>query len=150
MSYMPTFKSDKYEDGRTKQAFKDETDVNRLLAKAKVAGGLSHIEKHGAYYGDFQDFDLLDAATKLSRARSIFEELPGELQREFHHSPAEFFEFVATKPEAELGKVFPELAEPGRQYPDVKTREAAIEAAAAAPTAPPVAEPEPADPPPTG
>lgn len=150
MSMLPTFKSDKYEDGRTKQAFKDETDVNRLLAKAKVAGGLSHIEKHGAYYADFADYDLLEAATKLTRARSIFEELPGELKREFHQNPSEFFEFVATKKPEELGKIFPELAEPGRQYPDVKTREAALNAAAAAPTAPPVAEPEPSDPAPTG
>lgn len=116
MSRMPTGPTDPtYGDGRTKQSFKDETDVNKLLARARVQGGLSHLQKHGAAYGDFAGFDFSDAQFQLARARSIFEELPGELRREFGNDPAKFFEFVSTRPQDELKKVFPVLAEPGYQ-----------------------------------
>lgn len=111
----------KYNDGRTKQHFKDDADIGKILAKASKAGTLSHLEKHGAEYADFADFDFDDAQFALSRARSIFEKLPGELRKEFDHTPSKFFEFV-NDPEnlGMLAERLPALAEPGRQLPAVR------------------------------
>ena len=115
MSMIP-HKEKVYDDGRTKQAFKDETDINKLLARAQKAGTLSHLQKHGAFYGDFANFDFEEAQFALARARSIFEELPSELRREFHHNPGEFFKFVNDPANADdLPRVLPGLAAPGRQ-----------------------------------
>ena len=115
MSMLP-IEAKVYDDGRTKQAFKDETDINKLLAKAQKAGTLSHLQKHGAYYGDFANFDFDDAQFALARARSIFEELPSEVRREFEQSPAKFFAFVNDpKNASDLPRVLPELAAPGAQ-----------------------------------
>lgn len=115
MSFVPKQERD-YSDGRTMQSFRDETDINKLLQRAQVAGGLSHIEKYAGMYGEFENFDFLEAQLRLAKGREIFDELPSQLRREFNNSPAEFFAYVAQAGSADdLKKVFPELAEPGKQ-----------------------------------
>lgn len=138
-----------YSDGRTKQAFKDETDINKLIRKAQKAGSLSHLLKHGATYGDFSDVpDLLTAHERIKAGQLIYDELPSELRREFPNM-FDFFEYVNDPANANrLQEVLPKLAEPGRQIPAV-VRSAATEAnpavASADGPAPPA--PSPADPP---
>lgn len=121
MSMMDVFRSDDYTDGRTKQSFKDETDINKLLAKAARGESLSHLQRHGASYGDFTDMpDLLEAQTRLSRGQAIFAELPGEIRREFNQSAGAFFAFV-NDPEnsKDLARLIPGLVERGTQLPAV-------------------------------
>ena len=117
MSFIP-IKPRKYKDGRTKQAFKDSTDVNRLLAKHAKAGTLSHLEQHGGHYGDFSGFDFQDAQNKLAQADEIFLRLPAEVRREFDQDPAKFFHYVNDPHKsADLAEKLPALAKPGRQMP---------------------------------
>lgn len=105
-----------YGDGRTKQAFADDADINKMLAKAQRTGSLSHLAKHGGFYGDFSDIDdLLDAHDKLQRGVEIFEDLPSELRKEFHNDAGNFFRYVNDPQNSgELGSLFEKLAEPGR------------------------------------
>lgn len=148
MGMFPKVKLD-YSDGRTKQSFKDSTDINKILAKAEKAGTLSHLEKYEAEYGDFSDFDFMTAQLQLAKGKSIFDELPAEIRREFNQNPAEFFEFVNDPANAgELKKKLPELAAPGRQRIILNPR-VEPEAPAAPPVVPeaPVEEtPAPAEP----
>lgn len=134
-----------YKDGRTKQSFKDDTDINKLLHRAQKAGTMSHLEKFEPVYGDFADFDFFDATLQLTRGREVFDALPSEIRKEFNQSPAEFFAFVNDPAKVDdLGKILPELAAPGRQNIDVSGKtppEAAAETVEAgtpppAPTAP--------------
>lgn len=106
-----------YADGRTKQSFRDDTDINKMLAKAQRAGSIAHLQKHGAYYGDFSEIDnLLDAHLMYERGVEIFEDLPSELRREFGNSPTEFFNYVNNPENADkLAEKLPMLAEPGAQ-----------------------------------
>jgi len=109
-----------YSDGRTKQSFKDETNINKLLERAQRSGTLSHLEKHGATYGEMADFDLFEAQLRIRHAQESFDALPSEIRNEFHNSPAAFFKFVndpANKDD--LAKKLPALAKPGRQNIDV-------------------------------
>ncbi len=109
-----------YKDGRTKQAFKDETDINKILQRAQKAGTMSHLQKYEGTYGDFADFDFLDANVQLTKGREIFDALPSELRTEFGQSPAAFFAYVNDPANAEdLKKKLPALAEPGRQMIDL-------------------------------
>lgn len=106
-----------YDDGLTKQAFKDSCDINKLLSKAQRAETLSHLQQFEPVYGDFTDIgDLLDAESRLARARSIFERLPSELRREFRNDVGEFFKYVNDPKHAgKLGELLPALAKPGVQ-----------------------------------
>jgi len=107
-----------FEKTRTKQAFKDETDINKLLQRAEKTGTISHLNKHEAHYGDFTGFDFLEAQLKLSAGADIFAELPAQVRSEFDQSPAQFFDYVNDPANKDrLGVLLPALAEPGRQLP---------------------------------
>ncbi len=109
-----------YKDGRTKQSFKDETDINKILSRAQKAGTMSHLEKYEGTYGDFSDFDFLDATIQLTKGREVFDALPSELRMEFGQSPAAFFAYVNDPANVdELKKKLPALALPGQQLLDV-------------------------------
>ncbi len=106
----------KYTDGRTKQSYRDECDIVKIMARAEKAGTISHLEKYQGVYGDFSDFDFEEQTQKLTRGREIFDELPGEIRKEFAQSPAAFFAYVNDPANAEdLRAKLPKLAAPGRQ-----------------------------------
>jgi hypothetical protein len=133
----------KYDDGRTKQAFKDSTDVNKLLNKAMRSGSISHLIKYPeATYGEFDgEFDLLTAHSKLKRAEEIFNELPSEVRNEFSNDSIGFVKWAA-KPEnnAKLAELIPRIAEPGAYFPNPVKRGGTGAGAATAPPEP-VADP---------
>ena len=115
----PVFEPD---GGRTKQAFKDSTDINKILAKAQIQGSISHLEKHGAFYGDFANApkDLFEARELIDRGKAIFAELPAEVRRDFNQDPVRYFEFVNDPANKDrLHEVLPEIAKPGKYFPDV-------------------------------
>ncbi len=112
-----------YNDGRTKQAFKDETDINRLLARANREGAMSHLAKFEGQYGDFAEFDFLQAHLTIAKGGEIFDALPPELRREFGQSPADFFSFVNDPANKDrLKTIFPDLAKPGTFAPEITGR----------------------------
>lgn len=147
MSMLP-IKKLKYDDGRTKQSFKAETDINRILSRAQKTGTISHLAKHEARYGDFAGFDFQEAQLMIAQGNQIFDELPSEIRKEFNQSPQEFFEFTNDPAHADkLRALLPALAEPGRQHislkADPRPEEAPLAASAAAKPAP---QPDPVDP----
>ena len=103
-----------YSDGRTKQAFKDSTDINKILKKAQVAGGLAHAMKYEPEaYGEFTGVDLLGAFEQCRRAQAIFADLPAEVRREFDQDAFKFAGY-ASDPENvhRLKELIPAIAEP--------------------------------------
>jgi len=112
-----------YDDGQTKQSFKDLTDINRIVARAAKTGTLSHLEQWGGQYGDFADFDFFEAQNKLAQAKQIFEALPAEHQREFGYEASQFFAY-ANDPEnaGRLRELLTGIAAPGRQFPNPNAR----------------------------
>ncbi len=116
MSFLGTKQPTSYPDGRTKQAFRDETDINKILKRAQKTGTISHLNKHEGRYADFSDFDFFGSQLKLAQGREVFDDLPPELRMEFNQSPAEFFKYVNDPANKDrLGTLLPGLAEPGRQ-----------------------------------
>lgn len=153
MGMLPIEEKD-YSDGRTKQAFKDDADVNKILLKAQREGTISHLQRHGAMYGDFSDVpDLLTAHERLSAGQKIYDDLPSELRKEFP-TQFDFFAYVndpanmepvdpadITKGVRLKSKLLETLAQPGRQVPAVR-RSAATEANPAVESAEPESAPE--------
>ncbi len=123
----------KYTDGRTKQCFKDECDIKKIMARAEKAGTISHLEKYEGMYADFSEYDFHEQTTQLTKGREIFDELPAELRTEFGQSPAKFFAYVNDPANKnELLEKLPALAAPGRQLNSTTPPKADEEAALAA------------------
>lgn len=136
---------------RTKQSFKESTDINKILKKAQTAGSISHLIKYPeGVYGEFDgEFSLLDATEKIAKARGIFDELPSEIRKDFNNNALEFVRFAGDPANnGKLRELLPAIAEPGAYFPNPVQR-GGVGAGAA--TAPSVEEPsgvqEPANPP---
>lgn len=122
-----------YDDGRTKQSFKDETDIQKIMVRADKAGTISHLEKFEGVYGDYSDLDFHELTTQLAKGREIFAELPAEIRQEFGQDPDKFFAYVNDEAHKDqLRKDLPALAEPGRQNISITPPTADEEAAAKA------------------
>ncbi len=127
----------KYKDGRTKQCFKDECDIDKIMQRAAKGGTISHLNKYEGVYADFSEFDFFEHTQKLTKGREIFDDLPAEVRQEFGQSPAKFFAYVNDPANIkELAKKLPALAAPGRQLPQTSTPSADEEAALAAASEP--------------
>ncbi len=123
----------KYLDGRTKQSFKDECDINLIMQRAAQGATISHLSKYEGSYSDYSDYDFFEETRKLTKGREIFDDLPAEIRREFGQSPAAFFEYV-NNPENidKLAEKMPGLAKPGDQLIHTSALDADTEAASAA------------------
>jgi len=133
----------KYTDGRTKQCFRDECDIQKIMSRADKAGSITHLEKFQGVYADYSDVDFFTMTQQLTRGREIFDELPAELRQEFGQSPQKFFKFVNDPANADdLLTKLPALAKPGRQIQNPTVTPSADEekvaTAAASPAVPDV------------
>ena len=126
-----------YSDGMTKQSYADSTDINKILKKAQREGSISHLNKYDkAVYAEFTGVDLLGAYEQINRAHEIFNDLPSEIRSEFNNDAFKFAGFASDPANIDkLDKIFPKLAEPGRQNPNPVKRQAdAADAAAESPS----------------
>ena len=125
-----------YDDGKTKQQFADQCDVNKILKRAEKAGGLSHVNKYPEKtYGEFDgEFGLLEARERIGRADKIFQELPAEVRKEFGNDALQFVAFAGDPANNDkLQELIPAIAEPGRYFPNPVQRAGQGAAAATAP-----------------
>lgn len=82
-------------DSATQQQFKDECDVNNILAKYKKTNMLTHINRHQGNFGDWSNVeDYQTSLNKIIRARDAFESLPSELRSKFLNDPKNLIEFI--------------------------------------------------------
>ncbi len=97
-------------------SFRDETDINQILKRAQKSGTISHMARYQGTYADFSNYDFAANMTKLAEGRTIFDDLPVEIKREFDQNPANFFEYVNDPANVnDLLRKLPGLAAPGRQ-----------------------------------
>jgi hypothetical protein len=82
-------------EGRAKQSFKDECDINRIMARYLNSGILpEHLSQAMAQFVDCTGVDFQEAQLLVSGAKSLFAELPSAIRSRFHHSPEEFLVFA--------------------------------------------------------
>lgn len=80
--------------GRTKQAHKDETDINLIMAKYVKTGVLEHANKHAGSYGFASSADFKESLEIIQTAQEMFDELPSQIRTKFENNPADFLDFV--------------------------------------------------------
>jgi len=82
------------DDDLTQQEFKDESDINNIMARYMKTGQVDYVNKHQPQYADVDAIDFQEAMETVAQGKSLFAALPSAVRERFHNSPAEFLEFV--------------------------------------------------------
>jgi len=78
----------------TQQHSKDETDINKIMARYIKTGVIDHVAKYQPQYLDNTDIDYHQSQNIIIKADGMFSDLPATVRKEFNNNPAEFLEFV--------------------------------------------------------
>lgn len=82
------------EPSKTKQAFRDEVDINRIMERFNATGQMPPMRPQGRF-GDFTGAtDYLEAATRVLDARRSFDELPSDIRDYCDNDPAELIDLM--------------------------------------------------------
>lgn len=81
------------EEGGAKQSFKEECDINTIVARFGL--GYELPETHRVpQYGDFSNItDFQTAMNATARAREAFDQLPANIRTKFNNDPGQYVDF---------------------------------------------------------
>lgn len=83
------------EPSLTQQQHKDEVDVNKIIAKHRKTGQLSHIQNNPGAYSDLSNLgDYQEALNTVIKADSLFSDLPSDVRKEFGNDPRNLINFM--------------------------------------------------------
>lgn len=97
----------------TKQSFKDECDLNVIMARYISTGEMPVINQQAPQYLDVTGLDYQEAMQFVAGANSLFHEMPAAIRNKFKNDPAAFLDFCSHE------KNRPEMAEMGLLRPDL-------------------------------
>lgn len=81
--------------GLTKQSFKDECDINSIMAKYEKTGLIEHQKAHSGFYGDYINApDYHTAMNMIIEANEMFMTIPARIRAQFDHDAQAFLEFA--------------------------------------------------------
>ncbi len=86
---------------RTKQAFRKEVDINFIMRKYVKTGLIEHFSKHRGEYGFASGVTFHEAMNVVTKAESMFADLPATVRQRFENDPGEFLDFVDDPENAE-------------------------------------------------
>lgn len=81
-------------DDRTIQSFKDECDINKILASYAATGQLTHVNPNPPQWGEVTATDFQTAMQTVIDARSAFDALPAKVRDRFDSDPAKLLAFL--------------------------------------------------------
>lgn len=85
------------DEGKTKQEFRDECDINVLMERYEKSGVISNLNTASPRYldlGDASHLDLMHAMQVLNEAEASFMSLPAKVRAEFDNDAMAFVEFA--------------------------------------------------------
>jgi len=123
----------------TRQEFKDECDINTLMARYIRTNEMPHVNILAPQYFDAAGVDFHTHMNAVAEAKSLFAQLPSSVRNRFRNDPGHFIDFCSDPGNRK------EMAEMGLLSPSA-TREALRPSPpsappASAPPAPPAAPP---------
>ena len=79
---------------RTKQAHAKEADINHIMRKYLKTGLMEHSRNHQPDYGFATSDDFHTSMNIITKANSMFEDLPSSIRSRFENKPEQFLDFV--------------------------------------------------------
>ncbi|WNK13539.1 MAG: internal scaffolding protein [Microvirus sp.] len=80
--------------GRTKQEFKDDCDINTLMAKYLRTGQMDHVNQMLPQFHDVSDIDFQAAQNLIADAATLFEGIPSAIRNRFDNDPGKLLDWV--------------------------------------------------------
>lgn len=80
---------------KTKQSFKDECDINRIMARYAATGTLDFVNKREAQFMDVSDIDFQNAMQLVTQSREAFMSLPSAVRSRFNNDPGQLLGFLS-------------------------------------------------------
>lgn len=80
--------------GRTKQEFKDECDINVLMAKYLRTGQMDHVNQVLPQFADVSEVDFQSAQFLIAEAQDMFEGIPSAVRNRFDNNPGKLLDWV--------------------------------------------------------
>jgi hypothetical protein len=90
----------------TEQAHKKECDINYILDEYTRTGYMQHAKDFEGKYDDISVQDFQEAQLMIAQAKTMFAELPSQIQADFDHKPEQFLQFVQDPDNAEKLEAF--------------------------------------------
>lgn len=90
-------------EGRTKQSFADDCDINHIMKKFQSNGFIPPINQNGKYM-DHSSMTLHESMLIVAEGKSMFEELPSHVRKQFDNDPVKFLEY-AENPQNQQGMI---------------------------------------------
>lgn len=88
-------------ESKTRQDQKDSTDINKILARYRQTGNVTHVATKAPSYGDFSlATDLQTMLTLVEQAEDHFDSLPAAVRQAADNDPVTFLTMLAD-PEGE-------------------------------------------------
>ena len=99
---------------QVQQHFKEECDINNIIAKYNATGNISHFTKSPGQYAVHDGTTFTEAMFIIKDAQAGFDELPSHIRSHFDNDPAKFMD-AAHDPDrhqefVDLGWINPEEA----------------------------------------
>lgn len=83
---------------RTQQQFKDEVDMNNIIAKYHQTGQVTHLARKAGAYTDLSNVsDYQKSMQMVIDAQNAFDTLPAKLRARFGNDPAQLLAFMGDK-----------------------------------------------------
>lgn len=79
---------------RTKQAFKDECDINNIINRYTDTNHISHINRSEPQYGFAPSESFHEAIMLVESSTAQFKQLPAKLRARFNNDPEHFLGFM--------------------------------------------------------
>lgn len=84
------------EPSKTKQSFKNEVDINKIIAKYNKTGQFPELLQKNPKYGDFSNpLDYQTALNTVNDAHTQFQALSSKIRSRFNNDPVHFLEFTS-------------------------------------------------------
>lgn len=80
--------------GRTKQSFKEECDINNLMAKYLRTGRMEHVNQALPRFECVSGHDFQSAQNLIANAASMFEDIPSTIRARFDNDPGKLLDWV--------------------------------------------------------
>jgi len=91
------------EKSLTQQQYKNDCDVNLIIAKYEQTGTLHHVDnaKRGVYMDLTQAPSFEESLKVVMQAQNAFDEIPAQIRQRFGHDPQQFIDFLADEANTE-------------------------------------------------